>query len=125
MDDLFDKLDKQVESALATLFPATADAARTGPAGDAQQRAQEFANQVALVHTQLAELKRRIEEPPAEDASPAAALEREIADLRQDIGAKNAVLAKHRAALARFADRLRTTDDENRRAVEGAPQSDE
>ncbi|KAJ2496091.1 hypothetical protein GGI11_008285 [Coemansia sp. RSA 2049] len=120
MDDLFDKLDKQVDAALATLFPPAADATRTGPAGDAQQRAQEFANQVALVHTQLAELKRRIEEPPAEDTSPAAALEREIADLRQDIGAKNEVLEKHRATLARFAARLRRTDDENRRAVEGS-----
>ncbi|KAJ2658267.1 hypothetical protein IWW48_004123 [Coemansia sp. RSA 1200] len=121
MDDLFDKLDKQVDSALATLFPPTEGPPTTATTGDAQQRAQEFANQVALVHTQLAELKRRIEEPPTVDSSPAAALEREIADLRQDISTKNEVLEKHRATLAGFADRLHATDDENRKVVEGSP----
>ncbi|KAJ2846834.1 hypothetical protein GGI22_006142 [Coemansia erecta] len=118
MDDLFDKLDKQVETALACLFPPTEEGAAVATS-DAQQRAQEFSNQVALIHTQLADLKSKIEEPPATGSSPLTALEKEIADLRQDIAAKNDVLEKHRATLARFAQQLNETDKANRKVIEG------
>ncbi|KAJ1662912.1 hypothetical protein IW140_002795 [Coemansia sp. RSA 1813] len=118
MDELFDKLDKQVEAALGSLFPSTEGPSVT--TSDAQHRAQEFSNQVALIHTQLVELKSKIEEPPTTGSSPLAVLEREIADLRQDIDAKNDVLEKHRATLARFSERLDETDKENRNAIEGS-----
>ncbi|KAJ2776172.1 hypothetical protein H4R18_005810 [Coemansia javaensis] len=116
MDAALDRVDSSVEAALRTLFPpATRDAA----AGDAQQRAQDFAAQVALVRQQLEELRARADAPPEPRAAPEAALEREIADLQRDIRAKDAVLAKYRAALARHIDRLRRVDEENRACIDG------
>ncbi|KAJ1988640.1 hypothetical protein GGI25_004923 [Coemansia spiralis] len=118
MERVFDKLDKQVETALQTLFPPTDGSS----ASDAQHRAQEFANQVAVVHAQLADIKRRIEETPNTDNSPVAALKKEITDLRQDISKKNKVLDKHRGILNGFVARLNVADAKNRKVVEGIDQ---
>ncbi|KAJ2774449.1 hypothetical protein IWQ57_000815 [Coemansia nantahalensis] len=116
VDALLDQLDEQVGTALRTLFPA----AEAGVAPkDAQQRAQDFASQVAAVHARLAEIKATVGELPATPDTPAAALEKEVADLRTDIQAKDAALAKYRQILGGHIERLRAIDAENRACIDG------
>ncbi|KAJ1834788.1 hypothetical protein LPJ63_001673 [Coemansia sp. RSA 2711] len=113
MDPLFDKLDETVEAALQTLFPPT----DTGTSKDAQQRAQDFANQVSVVHEQLAELKYKLDEQPGAASTKRAILEKEVADLRQDIEQKNQALEKYRKILADYVETLRKLDRDNRNTI--------
>ncbi|KAJ2715177.1 hypothetical protein H4R19_001345 [Coemansia spiralis] len=116
VDALLDRLDKQVETALSTLFPpADTDAMLK----DAQQRAQDFADQVAAAQTHLAELAARVGALPASPDTPAAALAKEVADLRNDIQAKDAALAKYRQIISGHIERLRAIDTENRAHIDG------
>ncbi|KAI8322708.1 hypothetical protein GQ54DRAFT_259453 [Martensiomyces pterosporus] len=116
MDALFNRLDEQVETALQTLFPPANDISATS---DAQQRAQDFATQVGIVHNQLIELKGKLDDLPSITNDPHAMLEKEIADLRQDIKAKDEVLERHRDTLSNCADRLNQVDRDNRAQLEG------
>ncbi|KAJ1956581.1 hypothetical protein GGI12_005270 [Dipsacomyces acuminosporus] len=116
MDGLFDRLDEQVETALKMLFPPANSIPATS---DAQQRAQDFASQVSLVHSQLLELKAKIDDLPSVANNPHAVLEKEIADLRNDIQQKDGVLKKHSGILSTHADRLKQLDKDNRTELEG------
>ncbi|KAJ1749712.1 hypothetical protein LPJ79_003507 [Coemansia sp. RSA 1821] len=114
MDPLLDKLDETVEGALQKLFPP---AEKTAASRDAEQRAQDFAAQVSLVHGQFAELKSKLELPVVSN-TPRAKLEKEIADLRKDIRLKDAALSKYRAVLNEHVEKLRQIDSDNRRLIE-------
>ncbi|KAJ2006540.1 hypothetical protein H4R26_001305 [Coemansia thaxteri] len=122
MDELFAKLDDQVEATLKTLFPP-ADKALS--ARDAQHRAQGFSDKVSMVSRQLAELKGKMDEMPDVDSSPQAALRREIDELRRDIQLKDEVLDKHRQTLSECVERLQRIDRENRALIDGASSASE
>ncbi|KAJ2335612.1 hypothetical protein GGI00_001269 [Coemansia sp. RSA 2681] len=115
MDELFSKLDEQVEAALLTLFPP---ASKTPALSDAHHRAQEFSQQVDLVNSQLSEIKAKLDSIPNTDTSPHAALKQEIDELRKDIQLKDEVLEKHRKTLRECAAKLQQVDAENRLVIE-------
>ncbi|KAJ2356446.1 hypothetical protein GGF43_002072, partial [Coemansia sp. RSA 2618] len=96
MDLLLDKLDETVEAALHTLFPP---ADTKSASKDAQQRAQDFVNQVSAVHAQFAEIKSKMDEHPGVASTQRAILEKEITDLREDIQLKTNILDKYRKRL--------------------------
>ncbi|KAJ2077374.1 hypothetical protein H4R24_005178 [Coemansia sp. RSA 988] len=116
MEALFDKLDENVETAIRTLFPP---AVKDSATKDAQQRAQDFCNQVTTVHRQLTELKGKVDESSDTASSPKDILEKEISELRQDIQLKEEALAKYHKILNDHIDRLKKIDQENRDLIEG------
>ncbi|KAJ1955409.1 hypothetical protein EC988_001896 [Linderina pennispora] len=116
MDELFNKIDAQVDIALGTLFPVASQIPETS---DAQQRAQDFSAQVTQLHGQLLDIKQMIDALPNARNDPEMELHKEIQELTADIQAKNMVLEKHKEVLRMHAEKLRETDLENRRVISG------
>ncbi|KAJ2704447.1 hypothetical protein FB645_003235 [Coemansia sp. IMI 203386] len=121
MDALFDKLDNSVEAALQTLFPPAVPtdttSVSTSSSVNAQQRAQEFVGKVTFVHGLLAEIKAKIEEQPHINDNPERLLEKEIADIRQDLQLKTQVLEKHKMTLQTLSENLKNIEETNRELI--------